>query len=183
MRLTGGDPGLTDLALDLQTHFPVPLTIGGARMKRILALLLTFCCLASAKEQAVHWSDLAPLITGKEVVVRLQNGKRVKGRMVTVGADSLTVETSAGQRSIARSSLQEIRLPKKAGYKWRILGTAMGAGAGVAVSVPLLRYAHNEGSSTYNGVAAGLIVGLAALGYLGGWSADRSGDVIRVLPD
>ncbi len=152
-------------------------------MKRLLALLLAFSCLASATEQAVHWSDLNSLITGKEVVVRLQNGKRVKGRTVAVGTDSLAVETRAGQRSIARSSLQEIRIPKKAGYRWRMLGTAIGAGAGAAVSAPLLRYAHNEGSSTYDGIAAGLIVGLAVLGYLSGWSVDRRGDVIRILPD
>jgi hypothetical protein len=165
-------------------RFPVPLTIQGVtNVQRLLALSLAFSCLASATEQAVHWSDLNQLITGKEVVVRLQDGKRVKGRTAAVGTDSLVVGTSTGPRSIARSSLREVRLPKRAGYKWRIIGTAIGAGAGAAVSVPLLRYAHNEGRNTYEGVAAGLIVGLAVLGYLSGWSVDRSGDTIRILPD
>ena len=152
-------------------------------MKRLLTLLLALSCLVSASEQAVHWSDLNLLLTGKEVVIRLPDGKRVKGRTVAVQADALVVGTSTGPKSIPRPSLREIRLPKKAGYKWRLLGTAIGAGAGTAVSVPLLRYAHNEGSSTYDGVAAGLIVGLAVLGYLSGWSADRRGDLIRILPD
>jgi hypothetical protein len=152
-------------------------------VKRLLAILLAFSCLASATEQAVHWSDLNQLITGREVVVRLQGGKRVKGRTVAVGINSLLVGTSTGPRSIARSSLREICLPKRTSYKWRIIGTAIGAGAGAAVSIPLLRYAHNEGSNTYEGVAAGLIVGLAALGYLSGWSVDRSSVTIRILPD
>jgi hypothetical protein len=153
-------------------------------LRRILATLLAFCCLASAKDRAAHWSDLDGLIIGKDVVVRLQDGKRVRGRAVAVAADSIAVQTSTGQNSIPRPSLREIRLPKKAGYKWRILGTAIGAGAGTAIAVPLLRYAHNEGgSSTFDGVAAAVILGLAAVGYLGGWSADRSGDLITILPD
>jgi len=150
---------------------------------RLLALLLVLSCLASAKEQAVHWSDLNQLLTGQEIAVRLSDGTRVKGRTVTVQADALVVGTSTGPQSIPRSALREIRLLKKAGYKGRLLGTAIGAGAGTAVAVPLLRYARNEGSSTFQGVAAGLIVGLAVLGYVSGWSADRRGDLIRILPD
>jgi hypothetical protein len=152
-------------------------------VKRILAILLAFSCLASSAERAVHWSELNGLINGKEVIVRLQDGKRVKGRTVAVNADSVVVGTSNGLRSIARSSLGEIRLPKRAGYKWRILGTAIGAGAGAAISVPLIRYGNNEGSSTFDGVAAGLIVGFGVLGYLSGWSVDRRGELIRILPD
>ena len=152
-------------------------------MTRLLALLLALSCLASAKEQAVHWSDLNQLLTGQEVAVCLSDGTRVQGRTAAVQADSLVVGTSRGPQSIPRPALQEIRLRQKAGYKGRLLGTAIGAGAGTAVAVPLLRYARNEGSSTFQGVAAGLIVGLAVLGYVSGWSADRRGDLIRILPD
>jgi hypothetical protein len=152
-------------------------------MKRTLALLLACCCLASATEQAVHWSNLGNLITGREVIVRLQDGKRVKGNAVTIGTSSLLVQTNKGQRTISRASLREIRLPRKTGYKWQIIGAAIGAGVGTAISYPVLRETHNEGGSTYDGVAAGLIVGLAVVGYLVGRSTDRSGDLIRVLPD
>jgi hypothetical protein len=152
-------------------------------VKRILAILLTFSWLASATEQAVHWLDLNRVIVGKEVVVRLQGGNRLKGQAVAVNANSLVVGTSTGPKSIARASLREIRVAKRAGYKWRFVGTAIGAGAGAAVSVPLLHYGRNEGNSTFAGVAAGVIVGLAVLGYLIGWSADRDGELIRILPD
>jgi hypothetical protein len=153
-------------------------------LKRILATLLAFCCFVSAKEQVVHWSDLARLITGKEVLLRLQDGKRVKGQVMVVTVDSIALQTRTGQNIIPRPSLSEIRLPKKASYKWRILGTAIGAGAGAAIAIPLLRYSHNEGtSSSFDAAAAGVVLGLAAVGCLAGWSSDRSGHLIRVLPD
>jgi hypothetical protein len=145
--------------------------------------LLSFSCFASAAEKSVHWSDLDSLIAGREVVVQLQDGKRVKGSTVRVGADSMIIETSAGQRSIPRLIIREIRLSRRAGYKWRIIGAAIGAGVGTAAAVPILSETHNEGSSRFDGLAAGVIVGLATLGYLCGWSVDRSGDVLHVLPD
>ena len=152
-------------------------------MKRILAMLLAFACLVSAAEQRVHWSDLGQLISGKDVIIRLQNGKRVKGTAVIAGTDSITLRTSSGERRIDRRSIGEIRLPKRAGYKWRIIGTAIGAGAGLAAAIPVLTETHNEGSGSYDGAAAGLIAGLALAGFLGGWSVDRSSDVIHILPD
>jgi hypothetical protein len=146
-------------------------------------MLLAFVCIASAGEQTVHWSDLGRLISGKEVIVRLQNGKRVKGSAVGAGLDSITVRTSGGETLIDRRSIREIRLPKRAGYKWRIIGTAIGAGAGLAAAIPVLTETHNEGSGSYDGAAVGLIAGLAVAGFLAGWSVDRSSDVIHILPD
>jgi hypothetical protein len=35
----------------------------------------------------------------------------------------------------------------------------------------------------YDAAAVGLVGGLAALGFFGGWRADHSSDVINVLPD
>jgi hypothetical protein len=152
-------------------------------LKRILAMLLAFACFASAAEQPVHWSDLGRLFSGRNVIIRLQNGKRVKGSAVAAGTDSITLRTSSGEKSIDRRSIREIRLPKRAGYKWRIVGTAIGAGAGLAAAIPVLTETHNQGSGSYDGAAAGLIVGLALAGFLGGWSVDRSSDVIHILPD
>jgi len=152
-------------------------------MRRFLTMLLVFACLVSAGEQAAHWSDLSRVLAGRDVILRLQNGKRVKGSAVAVAADSITVRTSSGEESINRKAILEIRLRKKASYKWRSIGTAIGAGVGLAAATPILTETHNEGSGKYDGAAAGLIAGLAALGFLGGWSVDRSSDLIRVLPD
>jgi hypothetical protein len=161
----------------------LPQSKGVTNVKRILALLLAFCCLASAAEREVHWSDLDRLIKGKEVVLRLQEGKQVKGRAVAVSTDSILVQTSTGQRSVPRRALREARIRRRADHKWRMVGALIGAGAGAAVAIPILSETHNEGSGRYDGAAAGLMVGLAALGYLAGWSVDRNGDILRVLPD
>ncbi|MGH9619993.1 MAG: hypothetical protein ACRD45_09850 [Bryobacteraceae bacterium] len=154
-------------------------------MKRILAILLVFSCIGAAAEQSVHWQDLSPLITGKRVVLRLEHARPVKGNAVGVGADSISIETRTGRRSIPRASIREIRVPKRAGYKWRAIGTAAGAGVGAAVAVPVLAEAQNEtgGLGRYGGAAIGLIAGLAALGFLAGWSVDHKADVIHILPD
>jgi hypothetical protein len=54
---------------------------------------------------------------------------------------------------------------------------------GAGIAIPVLAETHNEGSSQYDAGAAGLIVGLAAIGYFAGWASDRKQDVITILPD
>ena len=152
--------------------------------KRLLAVLLALSCLASAAEQTVRWTGLAPLVLGRQVTVQLQDGKHLNGRVSAVDAHALLVQTKAGERSIDRAALREIRVPKAAtSYKWRLLGVAIGGGIGAGAAIPVLSETHNEGSGRYDGAAAGLIGGLAAAGYFAGWSVDRGGDVIRILPD
>ena len=75
------------------------------------------------------------------------------------------------------------KLVERPATKWRMIGTALGAGLGLAIAIPVLAETHNEGSGNYDGAAAGLIVGLAAVGLLTGWRADHTRDVVRLLPD
>ncbi len=152
-------------------------------MKRLVAVSVLCACLALAHDRSVRWPDLNGMIADKDVVVLLIDGKRVKGNSVSVDADSLVVQTPQGRQSIGRRDVREIRVKRKAGYKWRIIGTAIGAGAGTAIAVPITTETHNEGSGAYDAAAAGLIIGLAVAGFLCGWSADKGGDVIRILPD
>jgi hypothetical protein len=152
-------------------------------MTRLIAILLTCSCLGWTNETAVHWSDLQRIIGGRKVILNLTDGKRVTGSTLSVGADAIVVQTRKSRKSVPRSSIREIRLPRQAGYKWRVIGSAIGAGIGLAAAIPILSETHNEGSGRYDAAAIGLIGGLAAVGYLGGWSADRHADLIRVLPD
>lgn len=153
-------------------------------MKRLVAILLVCSYAVAAKERSVHWRDLAPMIAGKDIVLSLTDGKQAKRNTLSVEADSLVIDTRAHHRqSIARNMIREIRIGRKTGYKWRLIGTALGVGIGIAIAIPVLAETHNEGSGRYDGAAVGLACGLGALGYLAGWSADRNGDVIRILPD
>lgn len=153
-------------------------------MKRFLAIVLAFSHLALAGETSVHWRDVGPLIMGKDVILSLANGKRVKGNTESIEADSLVIETRKKERlSVRRSDVRDIQVARKTGYKWRVIGTALGAGIGAAIAVPVLAETHNEGSGNYDGAAAALIGGLAAVGLLTGLRADHAWDVIRLLPD
>jgi|SRR4051794_29346421 hypothetical protein len=152
-------------------------------MKSLIAILLSCCQLLFAADISAHWNELAPLILGKTVVIGVPQGKRVKGRAVSVEAGSLTVQTGGGPQSVKRESVHEIRVSSRSGYKWRLIGTAVGAGIGTAIAIPVLSETHNEGSSNYDAAAVGIIAGLAAVGYLVGWSTDKHQDVIKLLPD
>jgi hypothetical protein len=155
----------------------------GTGLKRWLAIFLICGGMAQAAETSVHWRELGPLIAGNKVSLILDNDRKVKGTGISVEGDSLTLDTRKGKQILARRSIHEIRVARKHGYKWRAIGAAIGAGVGVGIAIPVLAETHNEGSSQYDGAAAALIGGLAAIGYLAGWFDDRSGDVIRLLPD
>ena len=155
-----------------------------SHVKRLIAILLFVSHALAGTETSVHWRDLGPIVAGKDIIVVLADGKRVKGHGASIEADSLLIDTHAQRRQpVPRNMVREIRMARSAGYKWRLIGTALGAGIGIAIAVPVLAETHNEGSGRYDGAAIGLAGGLAALGYLAGWSADRRGDVLRVLPD
>jgi len=151
-------------------------------MKRVLALILSFVQIAFAGATSVHWRDLGPVIQGKEVMVRLTDGTRLKGT-ASLDADSLVVTNARGRESVPRNAIREVRVTRKTGYKWRVIATALGAGAGAALSYPILAETHNEGSSRFDGAAAALIGGLAALGFWAGWRTDRTIETITILPD
>jgi hypothetical protein len=73
--------------------------------------------------------------------------------------------------SIARDSVRSFRI-NRAGAKWKVIVTAIGLGAGLAIAIPVNAYAHNEGDAAPLAVAAIVIV-QAVLGFLAGRSADK----------
>ena len=158
-----------------------------AKRKRSVAGMVALMAMlvpgAFAKDAAVHWRDVAPLVVNQNVAVKLVRGKGPKGSVMAVNAESLVVATSSGREEIPRDQVQVIRVLHKPGHKWRVIGTAVGVAAAAAIAAPILTETHNEGSGRYDGAAAGVFVALPALGYFAGWSADKKGDVITILPD
>jgi hypothetical protein len=153
-------------------------------MKRLIAIFLACAQLALAGETSVHWRDLGSLLIGKDVILTLADGARVKGTAESIDAVSVVIDTKKRARqSIRRRDVRDVRVAQRANYKWRLIGTALGAGVGAAISVPILTETHNEGSGKYDSAAAALVGGLAAVGLLVGWRADHARDLIRVLPD
>jgi hypothetical protein len=153
-------------------------------MKRLAAILLVLSHVATASEISAHWHDLAAMVTGEDIVVDVTDGKHIRGVALAIEGESLIMEThKRGRQTIARTDVREIRIPRKASYKWRAIGTAIGGGAGAAIAIPVLTETHNEGSGNYDGAAAGVVAGLAILGFVLGWQADHARDIVRILPD
>jgi len=150
---------------------------------RMSALMMLSCLAAFAKDTAVHWRELAPVVANQNVALKLTKGKGPKGAVVSVHPESLVIATAKGNVEIPREQVQFIRVLHKPTHKWRIIGTAAGVAVAAAIAAPILTETHNEGSGRYDGAAAALFVGIPVLGYFAGWGADKQGDLITILPD
>lgn len=126
---------------------------------------------------------------GKKIALVLPDGAELRGRVTSVQADALVLDVSKtsgkvahpkGATTLPRSSVRSFTMGRT-GWKWRVIGTAIGLGGGLAMGVFVNTYSHNEGDGAPAAVAA--VVALpTALGYLAGWAADRGSVTIRVLP-
>ena len=110
--------------------------------------------------------------------------RRLTGTIANLDAKGLTLNRGRkGAITIARSEIQQLSASrKKPGSTGRIVGTAVGAGIGIAILAGALAYANNEGSDTV-AAAGAAIAGLVTLaGYGIGSGFDHS--TIRVeVPD
>jgi hypothetical protein len=153
-------------------------------VKRLAAIFLLICHLATASETSAHWRDLAAMVAGKDVIVDTAGGDHIRGTALTVESDSITLQTrKGGRRPVARSDVRDIRVARRSSYKWRAIGAAIGAGTGAAIAAPVLAETHNEGSSQYDAAAVGAVAGLAIVGFALGWQSDHARDLVRILPD
>lgn len=164
-------------------------------------LFLTFAVLAHAvplcaaekkppdeRKFRLQWGDLAPLVAGNKISTVLTTGDRVEGKAVTVKPHALLlVITKSSDRSaypkgegmLPRTLLTELRVTKTTGYTWKIVGTVIGAGIGIAIGAPVLAIAGSEAA----GIGAALLAGCPGLGFLAGWATDRKVTVITIVPD
>jgi hypothetical protein len=153
-------------------------------MRRLGAIFLLLSHIASASEISVPWRDLAAMVTGKDIIVDTAGGDHIRGVALTVDRNSIMLQTrKRGRQPVARTEVRDIRVARRSGYKWRITGAAIGAGAGAAIAIPVLAETHNEGSNNYDAAAVGAVAGLAVIGFVLGWQTDHARDLVRILPD
>lgn len=147
---------------------------------------------AEAKKVGRHyrlaWDDLAPLVTGAGIALELPDGTRLRGRVMSVEAESLTLDVTKtsnrsvygkGRVSLPRSAVREMKITKWRGATGRVIGTTIGVVLG---SVPGLGVAFGailEGAY-WGPVIAGIIALPPSLGYLLGREADRRQMLITV---
>lgn len=162
------------------------------------ALLLNATTSAAAKEEKqkipayrLQWRDLPRMITDHKVVMKLPDGTRVQGKVLSVEPDAMVLDITKtsdkhayakGHGSVPRAAISEFRLVKRTGHTWTVVGTAIGAGVGLALGGVAAVYGGNEGADVAGPVAA-LIAGPTALGFWGGWVSGRKTVLITVVPE
>jgi hypothetical protein len=146
---------------------------------------------ATVQAYRLEWRDLDRVIRGSRISLVLPSGIRLEGDVVAVESDELILNVHKtsnkhaypkGYATVPRPEVTRCRVVQKRGYTWKAVGTVLGASGGLAVAIPVGSYLHNEGGSA--ALSSVLLVGVpAALGYLAGWSADRSVMEIAVEPE
>ena len=158
----------------------------------VSGLLLTNAVSAVAKDRQLNlkWSELEQVVVGRKVTMVLPDGETIEGKVQSIGPDDLIIDTkktsnkmkyAKGKCAIPRTSISVLRLGEVRG-KWRVIGTVIGGGTGAIVGAGFYTYANNEANPNLGaGVAAGLIGGGAALGYLAGRGIDHHALIINVV--
>ncbi len=155
-------------------------------------LLLTDAASLSARERQVNlkWGELEQVVVGRKVTMILPDAEVIEGKVQSIGPDDLIIDTNKtsnklkyakGKCTIPRTSVSVIRLGEVRG-KWRVIGTVVGGGTGAIFGSAFYKYANNEANPDLGAkVAAGLIGGGAALGYLAGRGIDHHVLIINVV--
>ena len=154
---------------------------------------------APASQLALRWSELPPVLMGRQISVQLTDGATVEGRYSSLQAGALSMEVSKtsdpakhpeGAASLARPELTQITVKRHRGSKGRTIGLIAAAAISVAVAVVLGAASNNEVggfSSTAAGVAAAVAGCAFGIGYLVGWLADYAGSrpelVVQIIPE
>jgi len=118
---------------------------------------------AGAAEVNHSWEKLAESVTvGKSVVVKRMNSIQVEGKLLAIGADSITVRWKKKPEVISREDVFRVRY---ANIRRRntLLGMAIGAGAGAVLGGATSKY--NRDLNALAGAAmGGLMLGPIAGG-------------------
>jgi hypothetical protein len=151
-------------------------------LSTVIALLLFGSVAVSAGDRTLQlkWNQLAPLLTGEKVVLRLEGGERVNGRVASVQPDHLLLKRH--DQAVARTSIRELRLMHMRA-RGRIIGVVGGLAGGLAAAGGI---AATHLFSSGNGVSVAIVavaVGLPVAGYFIGMASDRQETLIQILPD
>jgi hypothetical protein len=155
-----------------------------------VALLWNIAGLAASGEVESSWANLSPLIVNKRIAIVLPGGGRVEGEAVEVRPEELAMKVGKtsdahanpkGVASIPRASVKTLQLLEMRSTG-RIVGTILGAGAGLGVAVAIILaggiFSKDTGAKTAGIIA--VTAGLPVAGFFIGRSADRKVTTIRI---
>ena len=130
----------------------------------LLAVLLSPGIVLAAAKETASWDNLKQLRPGDRIEVIDQSLKSYRGTFVSVSEDAIVLESKGDSSTVER--VKVLRVSKRDSSKRTrnmLLGAAIGAGAGLAISLPIEAVASNEGNGAA-GVVAGVTAGAAGAG-------------------
>ena len=151
----------------------------------LVASLLLSSVSVMAQGDMSDWSKVTALAGGSNLSVKLKNGKTHKGTLSSASDSTLSLTTKNGPVEIKREEVRTVHevIKKGSGGKGALIGTGVGAGAGLALGA--IGDAQNAGDGfggekLDNAFVAGLTIVGAGAGALVGYFIGRRGSK-RVL--
>ena len=145
------------------------------RIVWLLFAALAGTALAQKPASPERWAKLSQLAPGAEVRVFLSGDRSLRGFLQKVTPDSLAINATTSQETLARADIKKVQLKRK-GHRGRntLIGLGIGAGGGLAVGAGLDHsnaggWFPNLGKAIFAPVGAiiGTVVGVAI--PTGGW--------------
>jgi hypothetical protein len=164
----------------------------------LFALTPKIVLAAPAEQLALRWSELQPVLKGRQLSLRLADGATVEGKYSSLQADALSIQVTKtsdpakhpkGATRLARPELAQLTVMRHRGWKGRTIGLIAG-GAIAAVAIGTIHAISNNevggwSSGSASAAAAGG-AGAAGIGYLIGWLGDIAGSrperAVQILP-
>lgn len=138
-------------------------------------MVLLVAAPAWADSMTLHWSELSPVIVNRTVSLKLADGTQIRGKAIELAPQQLVLKVhKIGRQSIPRSQITTLDVSRPT-VRWRIVGTAAGAAAGIPLGVVAAIEKDGIFSRSNGGTAIEFVVIAAATagGFLLGWAADR----------
>lgn len=136
-------------------------------MKRVIETLLLLLMLPGfglAQSSQNNSDNLKQLRAGQKIEVVDTSMKSLRGPFVSVSEEAITLQVGKSQESIERAKVVRVSVRDNS-HRARnmLIGAAVGAGAGLAITLPLEIQQSNEGNSLA-GTVAGVTTALAGAG-------------------
>jgi hypothetical protein len=144
-------------------------------MKRCIVLVFVLSAVGAAAESKHDWSAVDGLAAGTEIRVWVSGGKTLRGFLQKADADSLTINATTSQETLARQDVKRVQT-KRQGHRGRntLIGFAVGTAGGLAAGAGVDHadtgsWFPNAGKAVFTPIGAiiGTVVGVAL--PTGGW--------------
>ena len=134
-------------------------------MRWMALLLVAFVGNAfGAGGNAGNWERVQQLRTGRTVQVRNADQRMLKGHLVEVTADGLTLEVEGATKKVARADVAQVQVNKQARSVLIGLGIGLAAGIGTGAAVGYAEVASPaQGAAGFGAIFGAIGAGVGAL--------------------